>query len=66
MKVKLKGSLIIVAGKTYSRGDVLEVSESVYNSHITKFEKVANEKKPDAQIVTNDKPKKKKQKKVAE
>lgn len=60
MKVKLLTTILIHGGKTYNRGDILDVSEYVYNTHITRFEKVAKKPTKTEKVITNDEPKKEK------
>ena len=60
MKVRLLSTVLIHGGKTYSKGDILDVNEYVYNTHITRFEKVAKKPTKSKKVIHNDEPQKEK------
>lgn len=43
MRVKLLTTCLVQGGKRYERGDIFDVSEYVYNTHRTRFEKAEPE-----------------------
>lgn len=55
MKVKLLTTMLIHGGKTYTKGDELEVNQHVFDLHSTRFEIL---KAKGGKVITNDEPKK--------
>lgn len=60
MKVKLLTTCLVQGGKRYKKGDELDVSEYVYNTHITRFEKIAAKPTAAKKVITNNEPTKEK------